>query len=446
MCDPEGHKGRFLGEVKGLRILWVKPGKLFPLNTGGKLRSYHILRHLAALHTVTFLSFYGGQRDLDYEAELRAKLPGAIFVHDPTIELQGIRRYLSFARSLPKNVPFSVASFRVPRVKHLLSSRSFCSQFDVAICDFLASTVNFPRSLRIPAVLFQHNVETFLWKQRKEFSPNWHRRLIAWTEFVKMRRYEQEQLCRFDHIFSVSNEDRDAMIAMEASARIAVIPTGVDLRSYVYTPNEESTSPVVVFCGSMDWEPNIDGVEYFCREIWPYILAKVPRASFRIVGRDPDQRVRELASASVEITGTVASVVEHLRQASVLVVPLRIGSGTRIKIYEGMAMGKATVCTRLGAEGLDVHHGRDIFLSNEPRQLAQHVADLLLDRKLRQKCGEEAARSAQQHDWSVVAQIFAHALQNVLTVKDGLFASDVAQAEAPASLAGHLRPGFGPQT
>jgi polysaccharide biosynthesis protein PslH len=430
-----------------LRILWVKPGKLLPLNTGGKLRSYHILRHLSALHPVTFLSCYGGQRDRKYEADVQAKFPGAVFAHDPTIELKDIRRRISFVRSLPKKVPYSISSFRAPRVQRLLSSRAFCSQFDVAVCDFLASTVNFPRGLRIPTVLFQHNVETLLWKRRAQFGSSWQRRLIAWAEYAKISRYEQEQLRRFHHVFCVSPEDRDAMTAMGSSAHITVIPTGVDLRSYESTPDQESADPVVMFCGSMDWEPNIDGVEYFCREIWPHVLARVPSARFRIVGRDPDLRVRKLASSSVEITGTVASVAEHLRQASVLVVPLRIGSGTRIKIYEGMAMGRATVSTKLGAEGLDVHHGCDIFLSDDSRQFAQHAVELLLDRDLRQKCGQQAAQCAQKHDWSVVVQFFANALQGVLTDKEGFFALGTAHGEAPpASLAGQLRPGFGPQT
>lgn len=430
-----------------MRILWVKPGKLLPLNTGGKLRSYHILRHLSALHAVTFLSSYGGQRDRKYEAELQAKLPGAVSVHDPSIEVEGIRRYASFARSLAKRVPYSVCSFKVDRVQRLLSSRAFCGEFDVAVCDFLASAVNFPRSLCIPTVLFQHNVETLLWKRRAQFGSNWQRRVVAWAEYVKMRRYEQEQLRRFRHVFSVSREDREVMTAMGASARITVIPTGVDLGSYESSSDQESTDPLVVFCGSMDWEPNIDGVEYFCREIWAQVLAKVPSARFRIVGRDPDLRIRKLASSSVEVTGTVTSVAKHLRQASVLVVPLRIGSGTRIKVYEGMAMGKATVCTRLGAEGLAVHHGRDIFLSDDSRQFAQHVVDLLLDRELRQKCGQQAVQSVQKQEWSVSAQVFANALQSALTAKEDLSNPAPAQDEVPpAFLAGQLRSGVDRQT
>ncbi|MFY9680397.1 MAG: glycosyltransferase family 4 protein, partial [Candidatus Sulfotelmatobacter sp.] len=115
-------------------------------------------------------------------------------------------------------------------------------------------------------------------------------------------------------------------------------------------------------------------------------------------------------SASVEVTGTVSSIVDHLRDAAVVVVPLRIGGGTRIKIYEGMAMGKATVSTRLGAEGLDVHHGRDILLADEPRQFAEHVVRFLRDEDTRRTYESAAAAAVQKYDWSAIAERLLEAL------------------------------------
>jgi len=138
------------------------------------------------------------------------------------------------------------------------------------------------------------------------------------------------------------------MSSMVDASHISVVPTGVDLSKYRYDPDLRPQGSLVIFTGSMDWQPNIDGVEFFCNAIWPLVLEKVPQARFRIVGRDPHPRVKNLASSSVEVTGTVPSIVDHLREATAIVVPLRIGGGTRIKIYEGMAMGKATVSTTVG--------------------------------------------------------------------------------------------------
>jgi glycosyltransferase involved in cell wall biosynthesis len=176
---------------------------------------------------------------------------------------------------------------------------------------------------------------------------------------------------------------------------------------------------LVVFTGSMDWEANIDGVEYFCKEIWPLVLVRVAGARFRIVGRDPHARVQKLASESVEVTGTVPSIVEHLRAAAVFVVPLRIGGGTRIKIYEGMAMGKATVSTRVGAEGLDVQHGRDIVLEDTPAAFADAIVTFLENEQVRRRYEAAAASTARKYDWSVIAQRFVEVLQKTIDAASG---------------------------
>jgi glycosyltransferase involved in cell wall biosynthesis len=279
------------------------------------------------------------------------------------------------------------------------------------VCDFLASTLNFPQNLEIPTVLFQHNVESILWRRRAQMEARWFDRSIAKIEYAKMRRFEPRQVRRFHHVIAVSEADRDVMSAMVDPSRISVVPTGVDLAQFRYDPNYEPDSPFVVFTGSMDWNPNIDGVEFFCDKIWPLILARIPDARFRIVGRDPDSRVFNLASSSVEVTGSVPSIVSHLRESAVFVVPLRIGGGTRIKIYEAMAMGKATVSTTIGAEGLDVRDGSDILLADDPSRFADSVCSLLLDREMRRGLEKAAAATAAKYDWSVITDRFVEALQ-----------------------------------
>jgi len=278
----------------------------------------------------------------------------------------------------------------------------------------LHSTLNFPKILATPTALFQHNVETLLWKRRAEFETKWTDRMVSKIEYAKMRRYEPLQTRRFHHVIAVSEADREAMSSMVDPSHVSVVPTGVDLSIYRYDPDLRPLGPLVVFVGSMDWQPNIDGVEFFCQQIWPQVLAKIPDARFRVVGRDPHPRVRRLVSESVEITGTVHSVVDHLREAAVIVVPLRIGGGTRIKIFEGMAMGKATVSTTVGAEGLDVQHGRDILLEDTPADFAHAIVMLLQDEDLRRRFESAAAATARKYDWSVVTQGFEKALEKTI--------------------------------
>ena len=402
-----------------MKILWVKPGKLLPLDTGGKLRTYNILRKLAATHELTYLSYYGGQRDETYEKEVLMHIPGTVSVYTAAPDSTPMERYLDYLRRLAWRAPYAVSKFTAPQVQVLLNEWIPQHRFDVAVCDFLSSTLNFPADLATPTALFQHNVETVLWKRKTEFEVRWLDRLVSKIEYAKMRTFEPEQARRFHHVIAVSEADRQAMSDMVDPSRISVVPTGVDLSKYHYDSNVRPAGPLVVFTGSMDWEANIDGVEFFCKEVWPSVLAKVPQARFRIVGRDPHPRVKKLACNSVEVTGTVPSIVDHLREAAVFVVPLRIGGGTRIKIYEGMAMGKATVSTTVGAEGLDVQHGRDILLEDTPNSFADAIVTFLQDEDVRRRYEAAAAATARKYDWSVITQRFVEVLQKTIDAASG---------------------------
>jgi glycosyltransferase involved in cell wall biosynthesis len=410
-----------------MKILWVKPGKLLPLDTGGKLRTYNILRHLAATHELTYLSYYGGQRDEGYEREILTHLPGTISVYTAAPDSTPLERYFDYLRRLPWRAPYAVSKFTAPEVQKLVSEWIGQRRFDVAVCDFLSSSLNFPQTLATPTALFQHNVETMLWKRKAEFEVKWLDRMISKIEYAKMARFEPRQTRRFHHVIAVSEADRQAMSGMVDPSHISVVPTGVDLTKYQYNPDARPSGPLVVFTGSMDWEPNIDGVEFFCQQVWPKVLAKVPNARFRVVGRNPHARVKRLACESVQITGTVPSVVDHLLEAAVFVVPLRIGGGTRIKIYEGMAMGKATVSTTIGAEGLDVQDGRDIFLKDTPSDFADAIVIFLQDDGVRRRYEAAAAATARKYDWSVITQRFVEVLGKTITAASNASAPAVTQ-------------------
>jgi len=205
------------------------------------------------------------------------------------------------------------------------------------------------------------------------------------------------------------------MSDMTEADRISVVPTGVDLQQYFVTgATELSEEGRILFLGSMDWEANIDGVDYFCQEIWPSIKAAVPHAKFSIVGRNPPARINRWASEDIEITGRVNSVVPYLKRAAVFVVPLRIGGGTRLKIYEAMAAGKAVVSTSVGAEGLDVTHGKDILLADDSESFSKAVVELLRDRQSRCSYEKQAANLAAQFDWAVIAKQFEEILARAI--------------------------------
>jgi glycosyltransferase involved in cell wall biosynthesis len=398
------------GDDDVMRVLWAKANKILPVSSGGDIRSFHLLRQLAASEQVTLFSYYDGDIDRQYEADLEKQLPGCICVSSGKKLDSKLARGMDYLRRLPQDAPYAVSRFASGRVRDRLRRAIYEMRPDVVVCDFLDAAINFPKRLPVPSALFQHNVESEIWRRRAETESSPLRKQILKREYNKMVRYEKVMVARFDRIIAVSEHDRSLMSRWVDASRIEVVPTGVDLSQFQSTDHCDSSSRLVVFVGAMDWEPNIDAAEYFCATVWPNVIAKVPGARFRIVGRNPDARLRKLEGPNIEVTGSVPSVVSHLRHAAVVVVPLRIGGGTRLKIYEAMAAGRAVVSTTIGAEGLDINPGKDIWIADQPREIANAMTQLLEDGKLRERFGRAAAEHAAKFDWSVVAGRFRQVL------------------------------------
>jgi glycosyltransferase involved in cell wall biosynthesis len=393
-----------------MKILWVKAGKLLPVDAGGKIRSYNILRQLQKQHEVILLTHYGGKRDEWYESEIRKQFPGAVPIWTAAPDSTTFARLMYYIYCLPSRAPFAVRKFTDRGARRRIEQLFQEKQFDAAVCDFLSASLTFPQKRWAETVLFQHNVETVLWERMVVNADSWIKKLIYRIEAAKMRKYESSSVGKFRRVIAVSEQDRAFMAQFMPAEKISIVPTGVDLEQFRATAGMQSERPLVVFTGTMDFEPNVDGVDYFCREIWPRVLESVPNARFRIVGKNPVAAVRRLASDTVEVTGTVRSVVEHLQSAWALVVPLRMGGGTRLKIYEGMAVGRAVVSTSIGAEGLDVRNGRDIILADKPQAFADAVVALLQQPELRKKYERAATELVARFDWSAVAASFANVL------------------------------------
>lgn len=397
-----------------MKILWVKANKILPVHSGGDLRSFNILRQLARQDEVVFFSYYDGPVDAEYEKSLQQQLPGAIAVSSGKNQTSTAARGFDYLFHVADKAPYAVSRFGSSKVRERLKACLEGRRPDVAVVDFLDAAINFPEHVDVPAVLFQHNVESEIWRRHATNGSSGLKKLMYRTEFSKMLRYERDAMERFDHVIAVSDHDKSLMGAWTRPERITVVPTGVDTEQFCPGETPSPKQPLVLFVGAMDWEPNVDAVKYYCAEVWPRVLAKNPDAKFRIVGRNPDRRVKALEGLSVEVTGRVPSVVEHLREAAVVVVPLRVGGGTRIKIYEAMAVGKAVVSTAVGAEGLDVHHGEDIILSDEPGNFAEAVSTLLQDASARSRIGNAARELALKYGWPVIGTEFGRILQNVI--------------------------------
>ncbi len=399
-----------------MKILWVKAGGLVPPDTGGKIRSYNILRELARRHSVTFFSFYSAHKN-DSHPELRN-----IFERVECVPLRlpapkSPAEMLGYAIRLLSSQPYGIAKFCRQEVRRRLRDLLNHETYDVIVCDFVFAAGVVPWTLPTPKVLFTHNVEATIWRRHYEVASNTLWKIISWLEWKKMRAAEAQYLRRADRVLTVSETDRDGFAAFLDPARINVIPTGVDI-DYFRPMHVEETENSLVFTGSMDWLPNEDAIFYFAEAILPFIKQQCPQISLEVVGRSPSRKLQALAAKeeSIRLTGWVEDIRPYVARGSICIVPLRIGGGTRLKIFEAMAMGKAVVSTSVGAEGLPVQSGENILLADSPKEFADSVVTLLRDPEQRQRLGSAASALVQEkYSWPKVAESFAQILQEVIS-------------------------------
>lgn len=398
-----------------MRIFWIKQGPLLPLDSGGKIRTWNILKELGKQNEVTALSFFpthvraahqGAERHLKRLIEMPVDMPVKY----------SLRYRLAYLRNLVSPVPYVVRQYGIPQVRDHVSKLLEREGFDVVICDFLFPCLNLPDSAPYPQVLFAHNAETLIWQRHFEISRNLVWKLVTGLEQFKMRKFEALRAGMFDHVITVSDADRDFFAQRVPAARISVLPTGVDLE--YFRPSAAPENPrKLVFTGSMDWLANEAAILHFADRVLPFILRTHPDVTLTVAGRDPTEKLRRLARVNphIQLTGTVADVRPYIEEAAVYVLPLQVGSGTRLKVFEAMAMGKAMVSTRIGAEGLPVVSGEHLLLADKPAEFAAAVVRLLGDIPRRRQVGQAARRLVESGcGWPQVARSFHSILERAV--------------------------------
>lgn len=406
-----------------MKLLWLNAGLLLPLDKGGKLRTWHVMRHLAKRHDVTYLSFEDAtQTEADRlgMSEVCSRLE-TVPRTDPR---KGTWRfYADAAGYVVDRAPYAVAKYRSAAYRARLEDLLARERFDAIVCDFLPPVVNLPDRLPCPSIVFTHNVEAEIWRRHAEQARNPASTYLMTQQWRRMLRFEAAALARFDLVLAVSDADGrtfERLYPGSLKAPVHVVQTGVDTTYFTPSPVAPARAHMV-FTGSMDWLPNEDGMTYFCREILPRIRQAEPDATLSIIGRAPTPAVRRLADIpGVEVTGRVDDVRPHIARGAVYIVPLRIGGGTRLKIFEAMSMAKAVVSTTIGAEGLPVTGGRDIDIADEPSRFAHAVVHLMRDNEARRAI-EAAARRlvVERYDWSAVASDFETALLRATGIAAG---------------------------
>lgn len=422
-----------------MRILWVKVGGLWPSTTGGRVRSLQTIAGLSRRHQVTVVTTHGQGDDPEGLAKHLSQCHKVISL-PYTVPKRGSAAFpAAVMRSWLSRYPVDLWKWQVPEVREQVTSLMAGGNIDLCVADFLFAAMNVPMNGSVPVVLFEHNVEYQIWQRLAALERRPWRRALFELEWRKLRAREAEMCRQANLTIAVSEDDRRRLEQIAPGIRASAIPTGVDVDYFTPNPALER-EPHLVFSGSMDWHPNEDAVLYFVETILPRIRATVPGTTFTVVGRNPTSRVREIAErAGCIVTGTVDDVRPFIAEGAVYVVPLRAGGGTRLKIFEALAMARAVVSTTVGAEGLGIGPGRHYVAADEPEAFANAVVSLLRDPERRHALGDAGRRLVETcYGWPTIARVFEQQCEEV--VDEHVHARRKADRRAHLSRGGSSRP------
>lgn len=405
-------------------MLQLAPRLCWPLDTGAKLRNYHLGRELSEHAHVSLLAFV-------HDGEPFA-IPGNFYERVLTVRREPGYSFTKLLRGVVGRTPLPLLNYTTDSMSQALEGLLAQTDFDIVQVESIHLMGYLPiirAAQRRPLIICDwHNIESELMSRYREREGNLLRRAYAQRTARLMRNFEQRALDEFDAQITVSERDAERLRKLNSKARIFVIENGVDAPHYSddqlgladAVPGTQQVmrdSPNrIVFVGSMDYHANVDGVVSFSREVWPRLRQRRPGLTLTIVGRDPSPEVRELESVpGLEVTGTVDDVRPYYREAIAAIVPLKVGGGSRLKILEAMAAGVPVISTTLGAEGLEVTHDENILIADTNEEMIEAIMRLIeRPEDGKQLSGAGRALVSKRYDWTRVGTNLFRTYQQLL--------------------------------
>jgi glycosyltransferase involved in cell wall biosynthesis len=393
-----------------MKILWVKSGTLFPPDTGGRRRTLAMLREITrAGHTLHYLGLKPDSHPITPEEQTDpyAQTKEWVTSHEPAHSSP--RFFLHLLKNLLlSRQPYVLDRYRSAAWRQRIIESA--AHADLVICDFLTPAPHFENlALGKPTYLFQHNIEAQIWKRLADSAKTPLKRAYLRSQHHRMARAEKHLSTLFDGVITVSPDDTTyCREHYHLTNVLGHVPTGVDITSFRPAPHPPAI-PTIGFLGSMDWMPNIEGIHWFLREVLPLVRHSLPTVRLKIIGRNPPATLRDLplTDPAIEVTGTVPDVQPHVHDCTLIAVPLLAGGGTRIKIFEAMAMGVPVVSTTIGAEGLPLTPGTDLQIADSPPAFAKSLLALLTDPALTATLATHARhRMETDFTWAAAATRF----------------------------------------
>lgn len=390
-----------------MRVLFVTPFLPSPPRFGGQRRLDGLMRSLAKSHEVSVLSFNATDEFEQASLEAtRSYCKHVITFNDLEFKDGRNKRLLQAASMLsPRSFEYHLMARHTDFNKRLRALVG-TGEFDIVQVEFAqmaAFDFKLPKERRFRTVLDEHNIEYDIVRRTAEGQTSSGRRLYAAVDWRKLRLEERRAWRRLDGVAVTSDRDAEMLRQEMPTTELAVVPNGVDVLEFQPSagPSAESANDLLFF-GAMNYFPNSDGILDFIKNTWPLILARRPATKLWIVGPGADD-LMHLNGPNVTVTGFVDQINPYIERAAAVVVPLRLGGGTRLKIVEAMAKAKAIVSTRIGAEGIDVVDGQHALLADEPQAFADQVERVLSNQKLATDLGKAARQLAvDRYSWPAV--------------------------------------------
>jgi len=415
-----------------MKILFLISQLPYPPDTGAKIRSFNLIKALAKAHSITLVTY--GAREVEMEKIRRlAELPVKITL----VPMGNGNPYMLAFRNLFSRYPYSVDKYYSAGMAGEVAKLLESEEFDLIHCDSLQMSRNVLKFKHIPKIMTEHNIESQILERVAYNETNIFKRLYFYIQYLKLRRYEVFACRQFDRMIAVSEEDKRYLARFIPENHISIVPNGVDTEFFSPQPtthNPPSRKFSLIYTGSMDWQPNDDAMIYFIRDVYPLIKERLskseiarndenssPQITLTIVGRDPSSALQKLALSdrSIKVTGRVEDVRPYVANSPVFIVPLRIGGGSRLKILEAMAMGKAVVSTSIGCEGLEVTDKKNIIIADKPGDFADAVTFLLRDREYAGRLGKAGRKLVEErYDWKIVSNKLDEAWDGVMSRRE----------------------------
>jgi glycosyltransferase involved in cell wall biosynthesis len=401
-----------------LKILVISAQPPSPYS-GGEIRLLNLLKHLSSAHEFTVLAPVHSMDNpaLDFADKYCRFIP--VLLETPPSHSRLYWHLNAWRQAFIVPKPVQAISFYSPLVQQAIDNLLNQELFDVIQVQQLMMAQYLPEGIEVPSVLDVDNLwsKLFLRGSKSSNERRLTRRLQKCLDRKKISKYEIAQMRKFTACLAVSQEDEYIIQSQAPQAVTAVVPNGVDTEYFSPQPSSNEEASTLLFTGTMSWEPNVDAGKYFVGEILPLVQKENPGVTFQIVGRDPTPEVLELEKyPGVSVTGFVEDIRAYLAACNVYVVPIRYGAGTRLKILEALAMGKAVVSTTIGAEGLQVTQGENILISDEQYQFASQIFELIKNKSLKEKLSLNGRILVEkQYDWSIIAKNLNTLLHTIST-------------------------------